>query len=83
MFNKIQKTIQNFIIKETDEEYIEYQKIKKKWKKNIKKTIQKNAEIIDFTKGTIILKAKNAAWKNDLVFMQEEIKKKFQAKNTQ
>ena len=83
MFKKIQKTLEKITTKQKDKDYIEYQEIKKKWGEKIKKTIQKNVEIIDFTEGTVTLKAKNTAWKNDLIFIQEKIKKKFQTKTTQ
>ena len=83
MFKKIQTTLQEITNQETNRDYIEYQKIKKRWKREIDKNIQKNAKIIDFTKGVLTIKAKKTTWKNEILFMQEDIKKNFQTTQTQ
>ena len=48
----------------------------------LKKT-QKNTKIIDFTKGVLTIKTKNTTWKNEMLFMKEEVKKNSQTKTTQ
>jgi len=83
MFKKIQKTLQKFVDQEKNTDYLEYKKIEKKWKSEIDKKIQKNAKIIDFTEGELFIKVKKTTWKNELVFIKEELKKNFQAKTTQ
>ena len=83
MFKNIQTVIEKILKKQTKKDYIEYKEIQQKWKNQIEDKIQKNAKIIDFTKGTITIKAQNPSWKNELIFMQEDIKKNFQAKKTQ
>ena len=82
MFKKIQKTLQKFADQEKNTDYLEYKKIEKKWKSEIDKKIQKNAKIIDFTEGELFIKVKKTTWKNELIFIKEELKKNFQAKTT-
>ena len=83
MFKKIQKTLQKFADQEKNTDYLEYKKIEKKWKSEIDKKIQKNAKIIDFTEGELFIKVKKTTWKNELIFIKEELKKNFQAKTIQ
>ena len=83
MFKKIQKTLQKFADQEKNTDYLEYKKIEKKWKSEIDKKIQKNAKIIDFTEGELFIKVKKTTWKNELVFIKEELKKNFQTKTIQ
>ena len=83
MFKNINSILKTIIGKKGEQEYKEYEKIQKKWKKEISKKIQKNTKIIDFTNGIVTIKAKNSTWKNELIFMQEEIKKNFQIKKLQ
>ena len=83
MFKNLNTEVEKIIGKSDDPDYLEYKKIQKRWEEKIEKKIKKNVKIIDFTKGTITLKAKNPAWKNEALFIQEEIKKKFQTKKTQ
>ena len=83
MFKKIQTTLEKVFEKNTNKDYLEYKKIQKKWKQKIEQKIQKNIKLVDFTEGAITLKAKNTAWKNELLFMQDQIKKNFQAQKTQ
>ena len=83
MFKNIQTTLEKVFEKNTNKDYLEYKKIQKKWKQKIEQKIQKNIKIIDFTEGTVTLKAKNTAWKNEVLFMQEQIKKNFQAQKIQ
>ena len=80
MFKKIQKTLQKFADQEKNTDYLEYKKIEKKWKSEIDKKIQKNAKIIDFTEGELFIKVKKTTWKNELIFIKEELKKNFQTK---
>jgi hypothetical protein len=83
MFKKIQKTLQKFADQEKNTDYLEYKKIEKKWKSEIDKKIQKNAKIIDFTEGELFIKVKKTTWKNELIFIKEELKKNFQTKTIQ
>jgi hypothetical protein len=83
MFKNIQNTLEKVLEKHTNKDYLEYKKIQKKWKQKIEKRIQKNIKLIDFTEGTITLKAKNTAWKNEALFLQDQIKKNFQTQKTQ
>ena len=83
MFKKIQKTLQKFADQEKNTDYLEYKKIEKKWKSKIDKKIQKNAKIIDFTEGELFIKVKKTTWKNELIFIKEELKKNFQTKTIQ
>jgi len=83
MFKNIQNTLEKLLEKNKNKDYLEYKKIQKKWKQKIEQKIQKNIKIIDFTEGTVTLKAKNTAWKNEVLFMQEQIKKNFQAQKIQ
>ena len=83
MFKKIQNTLRDLVKTNTDKDYVEYQELQKKWQEKIEKKIKENVEIIDFTEGTMTLKTKNTIWKNELLFIQEEIKKNFQTRKTQ
>ena len=83
MFKNIHTILEKLVDKNVEKDLLEYKRLKRKWAEKINKKTQKNAKIIDFTKGTIIIKTKNAAWKNEIVFMQNEIKKKFQTQKTQ
>ena len=78
MFKKIKKETDQIIQKAKTQEYQDFLIIKKKWKKEIKKEIQKNAEIIDYLNQNIIIQAKTPTWKNELVFLKTQIKKKYQ-----
>ena len=83
MFKNIQTALEKVLEKHTNKDYLEYKKIQKKWKQKIEQRTQKNIKLVDFTEGTITLKAKNTAWKNEVLFMQDQIKKNFQAQKTQ
>ena len=76
MFKNL-KTLLGETIKK-DKDFSSFIKIKKRWEETTNKKIKKNTEIIDFTSGVLTIKAKNGAWKNELVFMQEGLKKNFQ-----
>ena len=78
MFKKIKKEVNQIIQRSKTQEYKDFLIIKKKWKKEIKKEIQKNAEIIDFLNQKIIIQAKTPTWKNELVFLKTQIKKNYQ-----
>ena len=77
MFNKIETIINQFFSKKETEEYNMFLQLKKNWDKKINKDIKNNAEVIDYKDETVIIKTKNPAWKNELVFFKEEIKKNF------
>ena len=82
MFKKIKKEADQIIQKAKTQEYRDFLTIKKTWKRKIKKEIQKNAEITDFLNQNIIIQAKTPAWKNELVFLKNQIKKKYQPKKS-
>ena len=73
MFKNINRVINKILTPDQKEEYLVFLEIKKIWKKTSNKNLQKNAKIIDYTDKTITIKAKNPAWKNELVFLKEEI----------
>mgnify|MGYP001261483342 CR=1 FL=1 len=78
MFKKIKKTTKKIQKEINTKEYKDYLKIVDAWNKNINKNIQKNAEIIDFENQKITIKTKSPTWKNEIVFLKEEIKKNYQ-----
>ena len=69
--------MEDFLDKETNKDFSFFKKIQKDWKIKIPKKIAKNAKIIDYTDGTLTIKAKNPSWKNELLFFVEDIKKNF------
>ena len=76
MFKNIDK-IQDLIIKEKDKkEYLGFEEIRKRWNKNISKKIKDNSHIIDYKDKKIIIKAKTPAWRKEINFLKEDIKKK-------
>jgi len=79
MFKSLKKLLRKTTKKE-DGDFLEYLEIKKRWTKTINQKIKKNTEITDFTNGVLTIKAKNGVWKNELVFMQDNLKKNFQPK---
>ena len=78
MFKKIQKTTTRIQREINTKEYRDYLKIIDVWEQKIDKKTQKNAKIIDFKNQKITIKTKNPAWKNEIVFLKETIKKKYQ-----
>lgn len=83
MFKNIDKIL-DLIIKEKDKkEYLGFEEIKKKWNKNVSKKIKDNSQIIDYKDKKIIIKAKTPAWRNEINFLKEDIKKKYKTINFQ
>ena len=78
MFKNIKKVIDKILTPDQKKEYLVFLEIKKKWKKIKNKNLQENAKITDYADKTITIKAKNPAWKNELVFLKEDLKKNFQ-----
>ena len=78
MFKNINKVIDKILTPGQKKEYLVFLEIRKKWKKTSSKKLQKNAKIIDYADKTITIKAKNPAWKNELIFLKEDLKKNFQ-----
>ncbi|MBG98584.1 hypothetical protein CL659_05685 [bacterium] len=78
MFKKIKKTTQTIQQEINTEEYKIYLKLVEKWEKKINKQTQKNAKIIDYKNEVLTIKTKNPTWKNEIVFMEESIKKNSQ-----
>ena len=83
MFKNITVILDQFLTKPQKREYLEFLEVQKKWKKNISKEIQKNAAIVDLRQQTVTIKAKTPAWKNEIIFLIGEIKKKFLPKTPQ
>jgi len=83
MFEKLQRILSVVEKNNKDQDYIEYQKIQKRWFKKTDKALQKNAKIIDFTEGVLTLKVKKTTWKNEIIFMNKELKKNSQTNKTQ
>ena len=83
MFENLKKILSVVEKNNKDKDYIEYQKIQKRWFKKTDKTLQKNAKIIDFTEGVLTLKVKKTTWKNEIIFMNKELKKNSQTNKTQ
>ena len=83
MFKNIDKIL-DLIIKEKDKkEYLGFEEIKKKWNKNVSKTIKDNSQIVDYKDKKIIIKAKTPAWRNEINFLKKDIKKKYKTINFQ
>tara|TARA_Y100000768_G_C23936927_1_gene663037 strand:- start:13 stop:264 length:252 start_codon:yes stop_codon:yes gene_type:complete len=79
MFKNINKIL-DLIIKEKDKtEYLGFEEIKKKWNKSISNKIKENSQIIDYKDKTITIKAKTPAWRNEINFLKQDIKKKYKA----
>jgi len=78
MFKNINTVIQKILTADQKKEYLVFLEIKKRWEKTSSKKLQKNAKIIDYKNKTITIKTKNPAWKNELVFLKEGLKKNFQ-----
>ena len=78
MFKNINKVIDKILTPSQKKEYLVYLEIKENWKKINNKSLQKNAKIIDYRDKTIIIKTKNPSWKNELIFLKEDLKKNFQ-----
>tara|TARA_B100000029_G_C17151156_1_gene806076 strand:- start:207 stop:458 length:252 start_codon:yes stop_codon:yes gene_type:complete len=78
MFKKIKNTTQKIQQEINTEEYKTYLKLVEKWEKKINKQTQKNAKIIDYKNEVLTIKTKNPTWKNEIVFMEESIKKNSQ-----
>jgi len=77
MFKEIETIINRVFSKEQKKEYKIFVALLKKWEKAIETKIQKNSKLIDYTDKTITIKTKTPAWKNELVFFKEDIKKNF------
>jgi len=78
MFKNINKVIDKILTPAQKKEYLVFLEIKENWKKIKNKNLQENAKIIDYTDKAITIKAKNPAWKNEIVFLKEDLKKNFQ-----
>ena len=80
MFKALQKLIEKHKPKKKDKDYLFFLKIQKNWKEKIKKEIQKNTTIEDFTEGVLTIKATNPTWRNELTFLKDGLKKNFHQK---
>ena len=77
MFKPLNRLVEKYKPEKKDNDYQLFLRIKKEWKKEVAKEIQKNAKLEDFTKGVLKIKAKNPTWRNELVFLKDGIKKNF------
>ena len=50
------------------------------WEKTVGKPINKNTEVKSFKNGTIIIKASNPIWRNELSFQKQALLEKLQKK---
>ena len=80
MFKPLNRLVEKHKPEKKDKDYLVFLKIKKQWKKEVTKEIQKNAKLEDFTKGVLKIKAKNPTWRNELVFLKDGLKKNFHQK---
>ena len=74
------KPIKEIIKKEEkhkNKEYLMFLEIEKQFKKTQKKNTTKNLQIHDYEKGTLIIKAKTPAWRNEGSLLKTQIKKNF------
>jgi len=78
MFKNINKVIDKILTPGQKKEYLIFLEIKENWKKIKNKSLQENAKITDYADKAITIKAKNPAWKNELIFLKEDLKKNFQ-----
>jgi len=76
MFKKINKEIFSFLKNKNLNNPEERQEIEKSWEENIEEKTKQNATILSFKKGALTIKAKNPAWRTELSFLKEKIKKK-------
>tara|TARA_B100001750_G_scaffold208813_1_gene187982 strand:- start:238 stop:486 length:249 start_codon:yes stop_codon:yes gene_type:complete len=77
MFKKIKTTTKKILQEINTPEYKKYLIIAKQWEEKIDEKIKKNAKIIDYKNQKITIKTKNPTWKNEIVFLKEEIKKNY------
>jgi hypothetical protein len=80
MFKPLKRLVGKYKPEKKDKDYLVFLKIKKQWKKEVTKEIQKNAKLEDFTNGVLKIKAKNPTWRNELVFLKDGLKKNFHQK---
>ena len=73
MFIKAKNVIQK-IFKNKNNEYDQFIKIDKLWKKEFTKQITQNAQIEDFTNNTLTIKTKNPTWKTEITLLKNEVK---------
>ena len=73
------KPIKDLIKKQenNNKEYLIFLEIEKQFKKTQKNTTTKNLQIHDYEKGTLIIKAKTPAWRNEGSLLKTQIKKNF------
>ena len=60
-----------------NEEYLMFLLIEKQFKKTQEKKTTTNLQIHDYKKGTLIIKAKTPAWRNEGSLLKNQIKKNF------
>ena len=78
MYKKIKTILKTIITNKDKVEYAQFLKIKDLWEKKINQKTKKGVCLIDYKDKTITIKAKNPTWKNETIFMKEEIKKNSQ-----
>jgi len=76
MFKPIKEIIKKNKQKE-NEEYLMFLLIEKQFKKTQEKKFTTNLQTHDYKNGTLIIKAKTPAWRNEGSLLKAEIKKNF------
>ena len=73
------KPIKELITKQQNKnkEYLVFLEIEKQFKKTQNKQTLKNLQIHDYKAGTLIIKAKTPAWRNEGSLLKTQIKKNF------
>ena len=77
----IKKEIKTFFKSLGEEQENRYFLVEELWKKTAGSDIYKNTKIEQIKEKTLVLSAKNAAWKNELHYLKKELLKKLNEKN--
>ena len=83
MFKKINFILENFLAKKNLKENKEREEIERIWNEKIEKNIKKNATIIGFDKGNLLIKTTNPTWKMELSLIKNKLKKKLTTRKKQ
>ena len=80
MFKKINSLVGSFI--KTNKITKKRNEIERVWDKEIDQKTAKNATIVGFERGELLIKASNPTWRMELTLKANEIKKKLINKQT-
>ena len=75
MFENLKDTIETYL-KERNTQKKETTEVEDLWVKTMPKKIKKNAKILYVKNKTLMIKAKNPAWRMEIQTQKEKIKKK-------